>query len=165
MVIVTFPSIPFLKLFFLTIASPVAINMENREAIRILQQLIASYPLEAEAYQRLAKLLLLADRDEEALQVLKQGLVVNPNAEEFYNHLGRADAKLGRNADEYQRVLKLNPNYPLVHYHLARSYEGKGEQERARQSYQQFLAIWSQADEDIPEIIEARRKLAGKWVT
>ena len=36
-----------------------------------------------------------------------------------YLELGRLDEAIA----EYERILKLNPNYPLLHYHLAQTYE------------------------------------------
>lgn len=60
---------------------------------------------------------------------------------------------------EYERILKLNPNYPLAHYHLAQAYDHQGQVERARTEYKEFLQVWSNADPDIPEIILARARL------
>jgi tetratricopeptide (TPR) repeat protein len=74
-----------------------------------------------------------------------------------YLALGRFDEAIA----EYQRILKLNPNYPLVHYHLAQAYERKGQRDQARAEYQQFLQVWKDADADIPEIINAKKALAG----
>lgn len=60
---------------------------------------------------------------------------------------------------EYQRLLKLNPNYPFVQFHLAQAYEGAGHTDKARAAYEEFLRIWSAADSDIPEIQAARTRL------
>jgi len=57
--------------------------------------------------------------------------------------------------------LKLNPNYPLVHYHLAQAYERKGQQDQARAEYERFLQDWKDADADIPEVVHASRALLG----
>jgi tetratricopeptide (TPR) repeat protein len=38
-----------------------------------------------------------------------------------YLELGHFDEAIA----EYGRILKLNPNYPLVHYHLAQAVRGK----------------------------------------
>lgn len=73
-----------------------------------------------------------------------------------YLELGRFDEAI----NEYQRILKLNPNYPLVHYHLAQAYERKGQKDQARTEYGLFLQVWKYADLDIPEIAAAR-----KWLT
>lgn len=72
-----------------------------------------------------------------------------------YLELGRLDEAVA----EYERVLKLNPNYPLAHYHLAQAFERQGQMERARAEYEEFLRIWSNADPDIPEIILTRARL------
>jgi tetratricopeptide (TPR) repeat protein/DNA-binding winged helix-turn-helix (wHTH) protein len=72
-----------------------------------------------------------------------------------YLELGRLDEAIV----EYNRILKLNPNYPLVHYHLAQSYDRQGQVEKARADYEEFLRIWSNADPDIPEIILANTRL------
>jgi tetratricopeptide (TPR) repeat protein len=71
-----------------------------------------------------------------------------------YLELGRFDEAIA----EYERVLRLNPNYPLVHYRLAQAYEGKGDAGRARSFYEQFLQVWRQADRDVPEVVIATSK-------
>jgi tetratricopeptide (TPR) repeat protein/DNA-binding winged helix-turn-helix (wHTH) protein len=73
-----------------------------------------------------------------------------------YLELGRLDEAV----TEYERILKLNPNYPLVHYHLAQAYERQGQVEQALAEYKEFLRIWSDADPDIPEIILTKARLS-----
>jgi tetratricopeptide (TPR) repeat protein len=72
-----------------------------------------------------------------------------------YLELHRLDEAIA----EYERILRLNPNYPMVHFHLGQAYEAKGEMDRARSEYQNFLQIWKNADSDIPEVKEAKAKL------
>lgn len=60
---------------------------------------------------------------------------------------------------EYEKILGVNPNYPLAHYHMAQAYERKGEREQARTAYEQFLQIWKNADPDIPEVVAAKKQL------
>lgn len=74
-----------------------------------------------------------------------------------YLEIGRLDEAIA----EYERVLRLNPNYPLAHYHLGQAYARKGDTARARQEYSKFLEIWNKADADVPEIIEAKKAVAG----
>jgi superkiller protein 3 len=62
---------------------------------------------------------------------------------------------------EYERILGLNPRYPMAAYHLAQAYEGRGETEKARDAYKRFLETWKSADKDIPEVVEAVNKYAG----
>jgi tetratricopeptide (TPR) repeat protein len=66
---------------------------------------------------------------------------------------------------EYNRILRLNPNYPLAHYHLAQAFERKGEYEQARVNYNRFLQVWAEADPDIRYVIDAKRRLSGLSVS
>jgi hypothetical protein len=48
----------------------------------------------------------------------------------------------------------------LERFHLAQVYEKLGNTDRARHWYEQFTEDWKDADPDIPELIEARERLA-----
>lgn len=72
-----------------------------------------------------------------------------------YLELGRFDEAIA----EYERILRLNPNYPLARFRLAEAYRGKGQFDRARDLYKQFLDVWRDADTDIPEV-----SAAGKFI-
>lgn len=72
-------------------------------------------------------------------------------ADAFLN-LGQVDEAVS----EYKRILSLNPNYPLAHFHLAQAFEQKGLSDDARESYRQFLEVWKNADADIPEVLFAK---------
>jgi tetratricopeptide (TPR) repeat protein len=67
---------------------------------------------------------------------------------------------------EFQKVLDhrgvepLSPLYPLSHLGLARAYTLASDLPNARKSYQDFLAIWKDADRDIPVLVQARREYA-----
>jgi tetratricopeptide (TPR) repeat protein len=74
-----------------------------------------------------------------------------------YLELRRYDDAIG----EYERILRLNPRYPLAHYRLALAYEGKGRPDLARKSYDEFLRVWAGADPDVPEIVNAQTRLAA----
>ncbi len=71
-----------------------------------------------------------------------------------YLELGLVDDAIA----EYQRILHLNPNYPLAEYHLAQAYDRKGERDQARAAYARFLEIWKDADADVPEVMDARKR-------
>jgi tetratricopeptide (TPR) repeat protein len=71
-------------------------------------------------------------------------------------YLGQA--RLEEAISEYQRILRLNQNYPLAQYHLAQAYQRKGQVAEARTAYERFLQIWKSADEDIPEVVDAKRE-------
>src|ERR1051326_4421757 len=103
---------------------------------------------------------------EAAIDDFKQALSHRPQTwsiDAFEDCLANAYLKLGRFDEavaEYQRILKLNPNYPLVHYHLALACEGKGQNDEARAEYQRFLQLWKDADADIREVMRARKALS-----
>ncbi len=102
---------------------------------------------------------------DEAINHFQEALKRKPpiwNIESYEDALANAYFQIGRIDDaiaEYQRILKLNPNYPLARFHLAQALEQKGLKEEARAEYLHFLEIWREADEDIPEIIIARKSL------
>lgn len=115
-------------------------------------------------YQR-GTLLQRQGRSEEALNHFRAALQQNAvewNFDSFEDCLANAFLELGRFDEavaEYERVLKLNSNYPLAHYHLAQAYERRGQPEQAENEYKEFLRIWSNADPDIPEIVLAKARL------
>jgi len=49
--------------------------------------------------------------------------------------------------------------WPKQYYLQGIAYEGLGDERNARESYKEFLNVWSEADEDIFEIIDAKKKL------
>ncbi|HEX8736417.1 MAG TPA: tetratricopeptide repeat protein [Pyrinomonadaceae bacterium] len=61
---------------------------------------------------------------------------------------------------ELERILALNPNYPLARFHLAQVFERSSQPAAARENYRLFLETWKNADADIPEIISARNFLS-----
>lgn len=78
--------------------------------------------------------------------------------------LGNAFLQAGRFDEaiaEYERILRLNPNYPLARFHLAQTFERKGQMEKARENYRLFLETWIDADADIPEVISAKKYIGG----
>jgi len=69
-------------------------------------------------------------------------------------------------AAEFQKVLghrgvdPLSVLFPLSHLGLARANALSGDPARARKSYQDFLALWKDADPDIPILIQAKQEYA-----
>ncbi len=69
-------------------------------------------------------------------------------------------------ADEFQKIVdhkgaNWGPRYPLAYLGLARAAARAGDSSRARKAYQDFLALWKDADPDIPALIEARKEYAA----
>jgi serine/threonine protein kinase/tetratricopeptide (TPR) repeat protein len=68
---------------------------------------------------------------------------------------------------EYEHLTTFNPGKedrrfisPEYHYELAKLYEQTGQRERAIDKYEYFLRLWKNADPDIPELIDAKMRLA-----
>ncbi len=91
------------------------------------------------------------------------------NVSNFYQNYLRGQASLGeRNgaaaASEFQKILDhrgwapTSPLYPLAHLGLARAAMLQGDTAKARQSYQDFFALWKDADADLPVLIEAKKE-------
>jgi predicted Zn-dependent protease len=71
----------------------------------------------------------------------------------------------GQAAGEFQKItdrrsIGLNPVGALAHLGLARSYAMQGDTTKARAAYQDFLALWKDADPDIPILIAAKSEYA-----
>jgi predicted Zn-dependent protease len=80
---------------------------------------------------------------------------------------GQAYLKQGNGAQaaiEFQTILDhrgwypTSPLYPLAYLGLARAAALSGDSGKARKSYQDFFAIWKDADQTIPFLVEAQRE-------
>jgi tetratricopeptide (TPR) repeat protein len=69
-------------------------------------------------------------------------------------------------AAEFQKIIanrgaaRLDIVYPLSHLGLARAHVIAGDLPNARKSYQDFLALWKDADPAIPILIQAKQEYA-----
>jgi len=79
-----------------------------------------------------------------------------------YNQNGYLDKAIA----EYERLTTFDPGskdrhliHPRYYYRLAKLYEEKGAFDQAIKEYQKFLEIWKDADEDLPEKIDAKERL------
>ncbi|MFX0198056.1 MAG: protein kinase, partial [Candidatus Hodarchaeota archaeon] len=129
------------------------------------------------------EVLLAEDSLEKAIAVFRQArsLLEIPafgiwNMAYYYNIpylkdvLARAYQKkgeLGKAIAEYERLITFDPDSkdrrlinPKYRYRLAKLYEEKGFKDKAIEQYTKFLEIWKDADEDLPELIDAKERLA-----
>jgi serine/threonine protein kinase/Flp pilus assembly protein TadD len=86
---------------------------------------------------------------------------VLPRAYEQKGDIDRAIA-------EYERLINFDPKnlsryliHPKYHYRLAQLYEQKGLKAKAIEQYQRFLDLWKDADPGLPDVVDAKQRLAG----
>lgn len=119
-------------------------NQDYTAAIRSFQEIVSRYPLEVEAYRSLGRLLRGENRHDEAIEILKQGLVIDSGAKELYNSLGGVYSELGRHDEAiamYQRYVSLAPEEPNAHDSLGLGYQWAGRYQDADQEYERALTI------------------------
>ncbi len=152
-----------------------ALQRNDQTAVAKLREVVfvpANYEIYSERgylrmweYQR-GYVALRQGRAEEALNHFRAALqhrAVEWHIDSYEDCLANALLELGRDDEaiaEYERILKINPNYPLAHYHLGQAYERKGLREQSRAAYERFLQLWRDANADLPEVLTAQRRLA-----
>jgi len=69
--------------------------------------------------------------------------------------------------NEYKKLIDVNPKtrewrliYPKYHYRLAKLYQIKNLNKKAIEQYEKFLEIWKNAEENLPEFIDAKKQIA-----
>ena len=62
----------------------------------------------------------------------------------------------------FQKALQRTPNRPKSIFGLARAAQALGDNETARNRYEEFLTVWKTADPDRPELATAKQFLEGK---
>ena len=111
----------------------------------------------------------------QAINLLKAAvpyeLGVGPGAGGYLTNYVRGEAYLlaregDKAAGEYQKILDhrgldpTSPFYPLAQLGLGRAYALQGNKVKARTAYQDFFAMWKDADRDIPLLKEAKAEYA-----
>lgn len=76
--------------------------------------------------------------------------------------LANAYLELNRVTDaiaEYQRILKINPHYPLAYFHLGLAYQRLNDPQNAFAAFQHFLQENASADQDSPVMVKAKEDI------
>jgi len=118
---------------------------------------------------------------EEAIQIVKSieyppipTLQIDPimiyNMPFLQDTLARAyheNGQLDEGIAEYERKVRFDPQsddrrliHPKYYYLLAKLYEEKGDTAKAVEHYERFLELWKDADTGLPELEEAKKRLA-----
>jgi eukaryotic-like serine/threonine-protein kinase len=71
---------------------------------------------------------------------------------------GMEAAAAFQNVLDHRGSAPATPLYPLAHLGLARAAALQGDTAKARKAYQDFFALWKDADPDIPILIEAKQE-------
>jgi len=135
-------------------------------------------------YNRLASEVFLAegspgkvkDYVEKIFALAPRGWYPTEANEVFYNTpfhqdaLAKAYAKTGdldKAVIEYERLITFDPKiesrfliHPTYHYRLAKLYEQKGLKDKAQSQYERFLDLWKDAAPGLPEVQDAKARLA-----
>jgi pentatricopeptide repeat protein len=83
----------------------------------------------------------------------------------FHNREMRAEAYIlaGRLEDAvavHKELLRVYGGHAVSHYHLGLIYEEMGRPHDAKQEFTRFLEMWDKADEGLPQLVDARSRLA-----
>jgi len=92
------------------------------------------------------------------------------NLPPFKDVLARAyqqNGEIDKAIAEYERLLTIGPKnpsraliHPVYYYRLAKLYDQKGTADKAEENYRRFLDLWKDADPGLPEVEDARKRLA-----
>jgi serine/threonine protein kinase/Tfp pilus assembly protein PilF len=109
------------------------------------------------------------DRRPPALQYTESMIYYNiPFLRDVVARAYRQKGDIDKAISEYERLITFDPEkegrylvHPIYHYRLAELYEQKGWAGKAIEHYEKFLDLWKDADPGLPEVDDAKKRLAG----
>jgi tetratricopeptide (TPR) repeat protein len=115
-----------------------------RDSESMLRHTLAVSPRASVMRFNLGGLLLVQQREDEAIEQYRAGLEVAPNDARMHFDLGRALHSLGRTAEaieEYERAAALEPRNPRFWYQIGLSYEREGRLAEAIEYYRRTVGL------------------------
>jgi tetratricopeptide (TPR) repeat protein len=99
---------------------------------------------------------------------LKELIVCNmPFLQDILARAYHLNGELDKAIAEYEGLITFDPKskdrrliHPKYHYRLAKLYEEKSLKEKAIGEFEKFLELWKDADKDLPELVDAKNRLA-----
>ncbi|HVO76349.1 MAG TPA: protein kinase [Candidatus Bathyarchaeia archaeon] len=73
----------------------------------------------------------------------------------------RMDGRLDEAAKVHKEMLRIYGGHALSHYELGTIYEEMKRPAGAKKEYTKFLEMWSEADKGLPQLVDARKRLAA----
>jgi pentatricopeptide repeat protein len=73
----------------------------------------------------------------------------------------RMAGRLDKAAEVHKEMLRIFGGHALSHYELGTIYEEMKRPAEAKREYTKFLEMWSEADEGLPQLVDARKRLAA----
>jgi tetratricopeptide (TPR) repeat protein len=137
----------------------------NKKEIRYYHNLLGRLELERENYSGAIELLNKALRDVPFQNFLSSdhALFIEPLAAAYFR-----SGAFGKAAEEYGKLISLTVGriylgdiYAKSFYMLGRIAEQTGDKVKSCANYQKFLDLWKEADPGLPEVDDARKRLAG----
>ncbi len=119
-------------------------RLDYTRAVEEYRRLVLRFPGEVEHYLWLAKLLVGEHRSTEAIDVLRRGLVVDPDDRYLHNTLSNVYSDAGRHDEaiaEAKRTVALDPSEPNALDTLAAAHQWAGHYEEALEVYGRALSL------------------------
>jgi serine/threonine protein kinase/tetratricopeptide (TPR) repeat protein len=158
----------------LAAAKDMAVAGENKKALDLASEVAKQHPVDTliqsvDVPYVQAVVALNGGNAKNAIEILKAAVPYDkPSREDMYVR-GFAYLKMGQGADaaqEFQKILALrtwapaDPLMSLAHLGLGRAYASTGDTAKARAAYQDFFALWKDADPGIPILTAAKAEYA-----
>ncbi len=73
----------------------------------------------------------------------------------------RMAGRLDEAAKVHEEMLRVYGGHALSHYELGKIYQEMGRSADAQREFSEFLEMWSEADEGLPQVADAQQRLTA----